>query len=226
MNARLYVARASAIRHLGTHGRSIVEWRHLRWLRTLVAALLILLVGPILLAIAAVILHVDGLPVLFRHYRVGRNGRLFQCLKFRTMYRDSATMLDTLLRDDPAAKAEWDRDQKLTNDPRITPIGQVLRRTSLDELPQLFNVLRGDMALVGPRPVTVEELERYGMTRWHYLGVSPGITGLWQVSGRNSLSYDERVALDRRYIERRSAGMSLGILMRTIDVVIRGHGAR
>ena len=192
----------------------------------LCAALLLLVFSPLLLLVCALIWERDGGPVIFAHFRVGRNGRLFRCLKFRSMYRDSAQMLADLLRDDPAAQAEWARDQKLCNDPRITPVGRFLRKTSLDELPQLFNVLRGEMSLVGPRPITTDELDRYGRQRWHYLEVRPGITGLWQVSGRNDLSYEQRVVLDRRYVESRSLGLDLRILWRTVRVVLTGYGAR
>lgn len=204
-----------------------------QWPRVLVslanrgaAALLIVALSPVLALIAAAIWRTDGAPILFGHYRVGRDGRLFRCLKFRSMRRDAEAALAELLRTDPAAAAEWARDQKLTHDPRITPIGHFLRRTSLDELPQLFNVLAGDMVLVGPRPITVDELVRYGRARWHYLAVQPGMTGLWQVSGRNDTTYDERVELDRRYVESRDMAMDLSILARTVKVVVARDGAR
>ena len=192
----------------------------------LCAAVLLALCAPLMLVIAALIWRRDGFPALFAHYRVGRNGELFQCFKFRSMCRDSERVLSELLRDNPRAREEWARDQKLADDPRITPVGRFLRRTSLDELPQLFNVLRGEMSLVGPRPITPNELNRYGPERWHYLAVRPGITGLWQVSGRNDLSYDERVALDRRYVESRGFWLDLEILLRTVAVVLRRDGAR
>ncbi len=159
------------------------------------------------------------------HYRVGYEGKLFRCMKFRTMLRNSEQVLADLLRNDPQARAEWARDQKLANDPRTTRVGRFLRRSSLDELPQLLNVLRGEMNLVGPRPITVAELTRYGSLRWHYLSVRPGITGLWQVSGRNNTTYDERVALDRRYVEQRSWWFDLGILLKTVRVVVMREGA-
>jgi lipopolysaccharide/colanic/teichoic acid biosynthesis glycosyltransferase len=130
-----------------------------------------------------------------------------------------------VLERDPQAREEWLRDQKLRDDPRITPIGSILRRTSLDELPQLLNVLRGEMHLVGPRPITVAELTRYGHVRWHYLSVSPGITGLWQVSGRNDTTYEERVDLDRRYVESRSLVGDMLILLQTVRVVLSREGA-
>ena len=190
------------------------------------AALLLLLLWPLMAWVAWRIWRHDGAPLLFAHYRVGRNGKLFRCLKFRTMYRDSQRILSSLLARDPVARAQWERDQKLVDDPRITPMGRFLRHTSLDELPQLINVLRGEMSLVGPRPITVGELPRYGRARWHYLSVMPGMTGLWQVSGRNHTSYAQRVALDQRYVEQRCLAMDLRILLRTIGVVLRRDGAR
>jgi len=190
------------------------------------ALVLLLLASPLMASVAFLIWATDRKSVLYAHYRVGIDGRLFRCLKFRTMVPDSERMLSELLAADPAAREQWRRDQKLARDPRITPIGRLLRRTSLDELPQLINVLRGEMNLVGPRPITVAELERYGHLRWHYLCVRPGITGLWQVSGRNNTTYEERVALDRRYIEARSFWRDLAILCRTAVVVVTRDGAR
>lgn len=190
------------------------------------ALLLLLLLSPLMLVVTFFIWRRDGAPVLFAHYRVGHDGKLFRCMKFRTMLRNSEQVLSDLLRDDPKAHAEWAKDQKLSNDPRITPVGHFLRKSSLDELPQLLNVLRGEMSLVGPRPITVAELTRYGKVRWHYLSVRPGITGLWQVSGRNNTTYDERVALDRRYVEQRSLWLDIGILVKTVRVVVAREGAR
>jgi lipopolysaccharide/colanic/teichoic acid biosynthesis glycosyltransferase len=191
-----------------------------------IALILWCIFSPLLLIIAFLIWRVDGAPILFGHYRVGKNGRLFRCWKFRSMRRDSAQVLENLLKNDPAARAEWERDQKLTNDPRITRIGHFLRKSSLDELPQLLNVIKGEMALVGPRPVTVAELTRYGNTRWHYVSVPPGMTGLWQISGRNNTTYAERVAFDREYVERRSLAGDLGILVKTVRVVMFREGAK
>jgi len=192
----------------------------------LVAVAILLLLLPVMLTVAALIMLRDGSPVIFGHYRVGLRGRLFRCYKFRSMYRNADEVLANLLRTDAQARAEWERDQKLSDDPRITPIGRFLRRTSLDELPQLLNVLRGEMCLVGPRPITVAELTRYGRVRWDYLSVRPGLTGLWQVSGRNNTSYEERVAFDREYVDKRSPWLDLKILLKTIKVVVARDGAR
>jgi lipopolysaccharide/colanic/teichoic acid biosynthesis glycosyltransferase len=141
------------------------------------------------------------------------------------MVRNSAEVLADLLRADPNAREEWERDQKLRNDPRVTGIGHLLRKTSLDELPQLFNILRGEMHFVGPRPVTVGELRRYGSRKRHYLSVKPGLTGLWQVSGRNNTTYEERVEFDSEYVERRSPWFDSWILVRTVKVVLTRDGA-
>jgi exopolysaccharide production protein ExoY len=195
-------------------------------LNQLAALLLLIMLSPLIAVISFVIWQRDGAPVLFAHYRVGYDGKLFRCLKFRTMLRESEQVLADLLLSDHVARAEWARDHKLSNDPRITPVGDFLRRSSLDELPQLLNVLRGDMSLVGPRPITVAELTRYGIARWHYLSVRPGITGLWQVNGRNNTTYEERVALDRRYVEQRSLWLDICILLKTVRVVVACEGAR
>jgi lipopolysaccharide/colanic/teichoic acid biosynthesis glycosyltransferase len=209
----------------GAQRQALAEALHLR-ANQFAALLLLLALGPLMLLIAVLIARRDGAPILFGHYRVGMRGQLFRCYKFRSMYRNSAQMLAELLRDDPVARAEWDRDQKLSNDPRITPVGDFLRRTSLDELPQLINVLKGEMCLVGPRPITVNELTRYGRVRWDYLSVLPGMTGLWQVSGRNNTTYDERVELDREYVGQRSPWLDAKILLKTVKVVVARDGAR
>ena len=225
-SAASYTARARAVRLrlLAQQGR--IDGA-LAWLMNHVAALLLLmLLAPLMLLVAGLIGLSEGRPVLFGGYRVGRDGRLFRCLKFRTMVRDAQSALESVLREDEAAREQWAREQKLDNDPRVTRLGLFLRRSSLDELPQLFNVLRGEMALVGPRPITVPELERYGITRWHYLHALPGITGLWQVSGRSDVSYAQRVRLDRRYVEQRSLLIDLLILLRTVRVVLAREGAR
>ena len=225
MNAANFVAGAHLSHGASTSVARLQETCELR-LNQLMALTLLLLLSPSLVVIAFLIWARDGAPVLYAHYRVGKDGKLFRCMKFRSMLRNSEQVLADLLKNDPVAREEWARDQKLTNDPRITPVGHFLRRSSLDELPQLLNVLRGEMSLVGPRPITVSELTRYGAVRWHYLSVRPGITGLWQVSGRNNTTYEERVALDRRYVEQRSLMLDLEILFRTVRVVLVRDGAR
>jgi lipopolysaccharide/colanic/teichoic acid biosynthesis glycosyltransferase len=190
--------------------------------------LLIALVPLFALLIAAQLASNPRAPVFFRQMRVGRGGALFPCLKFRTMCPDAATVLRELLDRDPAARAEWTATQKLKHDPRVSRVGAILRATSLDELPQLWNVLRGDMSLVGPRPVTATEIA----TRYEPLGggtayksVRPGITGLWQVSGRSGTTYEHRVALDCKYVRELSFANDLQILVRTVGVVLRQSGA-
>ena len=187
-------------------------------------------VGLVLLApfflIVALMVRADGGPAFFAHQRVGRGGKLFGCLKFRSMVVDSQTRLEALLANDPAARAECEATRKLKNDPRITRIGRFLRSTSLDELPQLINVLRGEMSLVGPRPVQEAEIDRYyGASAAHYMAVRPGITGLWQVSGRSETTYESRVALDVSYVSRPSLMADIGILLRTPVAVLSRRGA-
>ena len=185
----------------------------------------LLLLAPFFL-IVALMVRADGGPAFFAHQRVGRGGKLFGCLKFRSMVIDSQARLEALLANDPAARAEWEATRKLKNDPRITRIGRFLRSTSLDELPQLINVLRGEMSLVGPRPVQEAEIDRYyGASAAHYMAVRPGITGLWQVSGRSETSYESRVALDVSYVSRPSLLADFSILLRTPIAVLSRRGA-
>jgi lipopolysaccharide/colanic/teichoic acid biosynthesis glycosyltransferase len=189
------------------------------------AAIGLVLLAPFFL-IVALMVRADGGPAFFAHQRVGRGGKLFGCLKFRSMVVDSQARLEALLANDPAARAEWEATRKLKNDPRITRIGRFLRSTSLDELPQLINVLRGEMSLVGPRPVQEAEIDRYyGASAAHYMAVRPGITGLWQVSGRSETSYESRVALDVAYVSRPSLLADLSILLRTPVAVVSRRGA-
>jgi len=189
------------------------------------AALALLLLLSPLLAVVAMLVMRDGGPCVFGHTRVGVDGRKFKCLKFRSMVLNADAVLKELLATDPAARAEWEKDFKLRNDVRVTPLGRFIRRTSIDELPQLWNVVRGDMSLVGPRPVVEKELERYGDAAAYYLRVLPGITGLWQVSGRNETDYGTRVSLDVTYVRNWSFLGDIGILFKTIGVVLHGRGA-
>ncbi len=189
------------------------------------AFLLVVLLAIPMLIIAIMVKISCGGQVIFAHYRVGRNGDLFRCLKFRSMVVDADQVLQELLASDPAARAEWAEFRKLRKDPRITPVGHFLRVTSLDELPQIFNVLRGEMALVGPRPITLDEVDRYGRARWLYLQARPGITGLWQVSGRNLTTFEERVELDRVYVNTRTLWLDLKIMLKTVRVILFRDGA-
>jgi lipopolysaccharide/colanic/teichoic acid biosynthesis glycosyltransferase len=189
-----------------------------------VALLLLIALAPLLFCICWRIWRNDGLPILFAHYRVGKDGTLFRCLKFRTMVLDADRVLGRLLLDSAEVRSEWERNHKLRDDPRITPIGRFLRRTSLDELPQLINVVCGDMNLVGPRPIVVQELRKYGAAKFHYLSIKPGMTGLWQVSGRNRTSYEERVRLDRVYVENQSLWLDCRILIKTARVLLAHDG--
>ena len=191
----------------------------------LFAALVLLVLGALPLLYIALRIRRDGGPAIFAHQRVGQSGKVFPCFKFRTMQVDAEERLRELLANDPAARAEWEREFKLRNDPRITPIGHFLRRTSLDELPQLFNVIRGEMSLVGPRPVIRAELSRYGDDVDYFLMVRPGMTGLWQVSGRNDTGYDTRVYLDTWYVKNWSLWYDIAILFKTIRVVLNREGA-
>ena len=180
---------------------------------------------PILLVIAIWIYKDSPGPVIFKHTRIGKDGKPFPCYKFRSMCVDAKEKLAELLANDEEARAEWERDFKLKNDPRITKSGAFLRKTSLDELPQIFNVLRGEMSLVGPRPIIQEELERYGEYAADYLMVKPGITGMWQVSGRNDIDYSERVMLDSWYVRNWSVWLDIMLLWRTVKVVALRKGA-
>ena len=190
----------------------------------IVVTLLLLLAFLPLILLLAIAVAFDGGRPFFGHARVGRGGRMFSCWKLRSMVPDAEDRLRQLLLTDPQAAAEWARDSKLRHDPRISPVGNILRRTSLDELPQLWNVLRGDMSLVGPRPVPHYEMERYGAAAPVYLSVRPGLTGLWQVSGRNSISYDNRVKLDQQYVHGLSFWNDLKILAMTVPAVLSRSG--
>jgi Undecaprenyl-phosphate galactose phosphotransferase WbaP len=196
-----------------------------RALDVLAAGSMLVLLAPVFLLLAALVRR-DGGAAFYAHTRVGQGGRGFGCLKFRSMVTDSQARLDALLAADPSARAEWEATRKLKNDPRITAIGHFLRKTSLDELPQLLNVLRGEMSLVGPRPVVAAELaEYYGSAAAQYMSVRPGITGLWQVSGRSNTSYAQRVAMDVAYATQPSLWTDIKILARTPMAVLARRGA-
>jgi len=190
----------------------------------LFSALLIAGLSPFLLLIAYLASR-DGGPALFGHRRLGADGKSFICWKFRTMVPDANRVLEELLATDPEARAEWDETCKLKRDPRITRVGQFLRTTSLDELPQLFNVLMGEMSLVGPRPIVTDEVQRYGAAFHDYTRCRPGITGVWQVSGRNDVDYGGRVRMDKNYARSWSLGTDIKLLWKTVFVVIARRGA-
>jgi undecaprenyl-phosphate galactose phosphotransferase len=180
--------------------------------------------APIMLIIWAA-LALTGGSAIFSQIRVGQNGKLFRCFKFRSMVKNANQVLVAHLASNPAARHEWSRDFKLARDPRVTAFGRFLRRTSLDELPQLFNVLKADMSLVGPRPIVPGEVERYANKIHAYYCCRPGITGLWQVSGRNLVAYEKRVRLDAVYARKQSLQLDMVILFRTVWVVLNGRGA-
>jgi len=188
------------------------------------SAVLLIVLAPVF-AVLWFLVRKTGKQVIFGHERIGKNGKPFKCYKFRSMVMNANEVLEELLRNDPEAREEWHREFKLKNDPRITQVGHFLRKTSLDELPQLWNVLKGDMSLVGPRPVISEEIERYGEKSQHYLQAKPGMTGLWQVSGRNDIDYDSRVYLDTWYVKNWSLWSDIVILLRTVRVVLGRNGA-
>jgi exopolysaccharide production protein ExoY len=188
------------------------------------AALALVTLSPLLLMIAALIKLSDGGPILFRHKRVGLHSRSFDCLKFRTMVENERQVFHHHLEACPEAAREWAQTRKLKSDPRITAVGSVLRQLSLDELPQLVNILKGEMSVVGPRPVVFKELELYGPHVTAYLKARPGLTGVWQVSGRNDLPYSVRATLDRTYVEQWSFSSDIVIILKTVPAVIASRG--
>ena len=194
--------------------------------RALDLGLALLILPPILpvLVVLWIIAKLDGGPGFFGHRRIGQHGKTFRCWKIRTMVPDAETRLAAHLQNNPAAAAEWDRDCKLTNDPRITKIGAFLRATSLDELPQIWNVIKGDMSFVGPRPVVRHEMEKYGQYRSTYMSVRPGITGVWQISGRNDIDYSDRVRMDTHYVHTASLLLDLEIIAKTTRSVFLQTG--
>jgi Undecaprenyl-phosphate galactose phosphotransferase WbaP len=196
-----------------------------RVLDVTVSCSLLLLLLPLFAAIAVAIKLTSRGPILFGHRRIGLSGTSFRAWKFRTMVENADVVLDRYLAENPAARTEWERDRKLRNDPRVNAVGRVLRRTSLDELPQLWNVLCNEMSLVGPRPIVQDEVDRYGTSFDLYTRVKGGLTGLWQVSGRNDTSYEERIRLDSLYVRNWSVWLDLFILYRTIGALLFRDGA-
>jgi Undecaprenyl-phosphate galactose phosphotransferase WbaP len=180
-----------------------------------------------IIVVAIAVRLTTGSPIIYGHKRIGRDGREFKCYKFRSMVPNADEVLAHLLATDADARAEWTRDFKLKDDPRVTRVGRFIRKTSMDEFPQLWNVLMNDMSIVGPRPVVRKELDQYytGACKAHYLSVKPGLTGLWQVSGRNDMDYSERVELDRSYVARWGLWSDFMIVMRTVGVMFKRRGA-
>ncbi|MBB5042178.1 exopolysaccharide production protein ExoY [Shinella fusca] len=185
----------------------------------------LVLLSPIFVLVMALVKYSDGGSIFYGHRRIGYNGSTFRCLKFRTMAENGDALLQEYLEQNPAAYEEWRNTRKLQYDPRVTVVGTVLRKLSLDELPQLINIIRGEMSLVGPRPVVEDELELYEAAAVYYLQTRPGLTGLWQVSGRNDVSYETRVAFDTHYVRNWSLASDLVIVARTIPAVCLSRGS-
>lgn len=185
----------------------------------------LVILSPLFILLALLVKFSDKGRVFYGHRRIGRNGEVFACLKFRTMVENGDEVLAMYFAKNPSAREEWNATRKLQNDPRVTRVGAVLRKLSLDELPQIFNILRGDMSIVGPRPVVKDELDLYGNSAGFYLKSRPGLTGLWQISGRNDVSYGTRVAFDRQYVENWSFAEDLKIIAKTVPAVLSSRGS-
>lgn len=196
-----------------------------RVLDSLVASLALVVLSPLMLLVALLIRTLEGGPIFISHPRIGYGGRTFRCYKFRTMVVDGDKVLERHLAENPQARRMWAEMRKLAVDPRVTPIGRLLRKSSLDELPQLWNVLRGEMSCVGPRPIVADELPKYGAQARHYLRTWPGLTGIWQVSGRSSTTYRQRVAMDTLYARRWSFWLDVWVLLMTIPAVLKTDDA-
>lgn len=209
-----------------THNLTIKSYYYFkRFIDIFIILLFTPIILPVFLILSLIVACSSRGPVFYGHKRVGKNGKEFKCWKFRSMVINSQEMLEEILKNDPVRAAEWEAERKFKDDPRVTKIGKFLRKTSLDELPQLINVLTGEMSLVGPRPVTEPELEKYGASKDYVLSVLPGISGLWQVNGRSETSYEERIYFDTYYIQNWSVWFDIWILIKTVLVVIKGKGA-
>ncbi|MEO1205501.1 MAG: sugar transferase [Pseudomonadota bacterium] len=217
----LTLARDLVLEHCARVGAPFNSQASKRALDLVVAGSALVLLSPVLAMVASIILFVDGGPVIYRQPRIGKDGKAFKCFKFRTMINDADEHLDRYLALSPAAAREWETCRKLTNDPRVTRVGAILRASSIDELPQIVNVLRGEMSLVGPRPVTPDELDRYARRAGAYTKLRPGITGLWQVSGRSATTYRRRVAMDNYYAAHRSLLLDFKIIAMTFVALLR-----
>ena len=180
---------------------------------------------PLTLVVSVIVKATSSGPVFYGHKRIGKNGQEFKCWKFRSMVVDADKQLEKILAENPEMRAEWEKDRKFTNDPRITKVGKFLRKTSIDEIPQFFNILIGEMSFIGPRPVTEPELSRYGAKSPFILSVRPGLSGMWQISGRSDTGYEERITLDSYYIQNWSVWLDIWIIIKTFYVVLKGKGA-
>ena len=218
------MATYASLRH--SSDNSSAEQMAKRAFDVLVASCILVFTAPLILTIAIFIRLQDGGPAIFKQMRQGKNGTPFPCYKLRSMVPDAGERLQQLLATDPEARREWAETQKLSRDPRITSLGQFIRKSSIDELPQLLNVIRGDMSLVGPRPIVESEISKYGEHYKHYCAVRPGLTGLWQVRGRSDTSYETRVALDVEYARTRTFLTDVKILLLTLPAVVNSKGAR
>lgn len=218
-------SKLSDLQPIKTEKRGALGMLPKRMLDILIAVTLIVILAPLMVLITLAIKRSDGGNAIFTQRRIGRDAIEFDCLKFRTMVLNAPEKLAHILATDPAAAQEWERYQKLKNDPRITKFGKFLRKTSLDELPQLWNILKGEMSVVGPRPIVEEEVSKYGRYFSAYTSVTPGVTGMWQISGRNDTTYDERVQMDVQYAETQSIWLDLKILFFTIPAVLFSKGA-
>lgn len=222
---------SSEIKSIGVHRKQNKIFTYLNLFIKRIADILGSLVGiifliPITIIVAIVnALNKDYGPIFYSHKRIGKNGNYFKMYKFRTMVVDADKKLSELLENDEEARKEWDMNRKLKNDPRITKIGKILRKTSIDEFPQFINVLKGEMSLVGPRAVIDGEIEKFGIYKKDILSVKPGITGYWAANGRSSTSYDERVFLEYKYVENFSIFMDVKILIKTVVSVLKKEGA-
>ncbi len=196
-----------------------------RALDILIALIALLVLAPLLLMTSLILLLIQGRPIFIAHRRIGRGGGMFPCLKFRTMVNNNEELLEKYLAANPAERAEWTATRKLRNDPRITPFGAFLRKSSIDEIPQLLNVVLGQMSIVGPRPIVPSETVYYGQNYADYIRVRPGLTGLWQVSGRSDADYVKRVQLDALYVANRSLVGDLVIMVKTIPAVLHARGS-
>jgi len=216
------IKRMSSVDH-SVAGSRILSGKAKRIFDLLFVVLIVPVVLPVICILYAMT-RLNGGPGFFGHVRVGKNNRDFRCWKIRSMVPEAEKVLEKYLAQNPEAAAEWDRDFKLTDDPRVTRLGKFLRSSSLDELPQIWNVICGEMSFVGPRPVTRKEMAKYNGHEWCYLSVKPGITGLWQVSGRNDVSYDERIRLDIEYFNTQALIKDVEIIIRTAGAVLNRTG--